>query len=257
MNKQNILNFEDFLNTYKDKKQVRLEAKRLFPIKSEESLTEEYSYLIGKVMGDGNLDNKYTLRFIGQKEDLMILKDLIVNKFSINSERFSIRKRVHKGISYLLQVNCAYLGRILFLLGAPIGNKTKKIFKVPKWILANQNLKKKFLQALLEDELTTIKIEKCNYSVKPMLKLAKKEDLISYHREFMKQIKECIESFGIECSHISKPLKAIKTYELYFNINRNKKNIIKFKENIGFRLNQNKIEKLNECYNILKTSLKK
>ena len=71
----------------------------------------------------------------------------------------------------------------------------------------------------------------------------------------MQQVKVAIESFGVGCSHISKPINGAKSSELYFFINRNKRNIIKFKEEIGFRLNQDKIEKLNHSYSVLNNSL--
>lgn len=255
MNKQNvILDFEGFTNSYKNKN-VDLSLNSLFPIRFEDKLTEEYSYLIGKVIGDGNLDPKFTLRFIGEEKDLLSLRDLIIDKFKLSPARFSIKERKNKGISYLLQVNCASLGRILALLGAPIGNKTKIAFSVPEWILTSKNLKKRFLQALLEDELTTIKIERCNYSVSPRLKLAKKEELIPTLRQFMQQVKIAIESFGVECSHISKMIYTKGSPELYFHIRRNKRNILKFREEIGFRLNQEKIKKLNECCKVIEDSL--
>lgn len=257
MNKQNIiLDFEDFLNSYKNKNAVQ-PIKSFFPISLKGPLTEEYAYLIGKVMGDGNLDHSFTLRFIGKEEDLICLRDLIIDKFKINPNRFSIKRRVSKGVSYLLQVNCAFLGRILSLLGAPIGNKTKTAFRVPEWILSDNTLKRRFLQALLEDELTTIKVERCNYSVKPRLKLAKDEKLIGNLREFMEQVKWAVESFGVGCNHVSKPVQGKDTpsLELYFHINRNKKNILKFKEKIGFRFNKEKIKKLEECSRVIRSSL--
>ena len=256
MNKQTILDFEDFLSSYKDKKINRSNLNYLFPITTKDLIIEEYAYVIGKIMGDGNLDPKFTCRFIGQKEDLILLKKFIIKEFNIEERRFSIKKRVHKGVSYLLQVNCAYFGRILYLLGAPTGNKTTISFKIPNWILNNQNSIRRLLQALLEDELTTIKIEKCNYSVKPMLKMAKREELIEDHKMFMRQVKESIESFGIGCSNLSKPLQNPMTQEIYFSINRNKNNILRFKDEIGFRFNQNKVKKLYECCRIIKNSLK-
>jgi|TARA_Y100000310_G_C20542608_1_gene744044 intein/homing endonuclease len=261
MKNQNIiLDFEDFLNTYENKNYMLNNEciRQLFPLTLVDSLSEKYAYLVGKIMGDGHLDNKYTLYFISSnKNDLKLLCNLIIRNFKISPYRISIKKRIVKGVSYLLRVNCAYLGRILYLLGAPKGNKTKTAFDLPKWILANKILKKRFLQALLEDELTTIKIEKCNYSVCPRLKLAKKEELIPNLRDFMQQVKDVIESFGVQCSHISNPVNGNNTdsLELYFHINQNKKNIIKFKEEIGFRLNQDKIRKLDDCYRVLKATI--
>lgn len=258
MNKENIiLDFEDILNSYKSRN-TNPPIKHLFPIYLEGSLTEEYAYLIGKVMGHGNLDPLFTLRFIGKEDDLILMHNLIIEKFKISANRFSIRRRESKGVSHILQINCAYLGRILFLLGAPIRNKTKTSFRIPNWILTSKLLTRRFLQALLEDELTTIKIKRCNYSNRPRLKLTKEENLISNHMEFMQQVKQTIESFEVECSNISRPIvtNTLNKYDLYFHLRRNKKNIIRFKEQIGFRLNQNKIKKLDACYEVLKSSIK-
>lgn len=227
----------------------------LFPIFNKGNLTEEYAYLIGKILGDGNLDPNFTMRFIGKKEDLLLLQKCIANNFKLDSSRFSIRQRKSLGSSYLLQINYASFGRILYLLGAPKGNKTKTPFLIPYWILENNNCKRRFLQALLEDELTTIKIEKCSYSVKPRLKMAKQENLIDSHRHFMNQVKGAIESFGVKCSHISKPIPCKNSFDLYFHILRNKANILKFNKEIGFRFNQVKIQKLEECCNIIANSL--
>ena len=255
MNKQNIIaNFDDFLNSYENKDYVNRSISNCFPIYSDIPISEEYAYLIGKIIGDGNLDHTFTSRFIGTEEDLKLLRDLIVEKFQINPSKCSIRRKIGKGISYMLQVNCAYLGRILHILSAPIGNKTKTCFNIPHWILSRDNLKKRFLQALLEDEMTTIKIRKCNYSIRPRLKLAKKEELILNLRDFMQQVREAILSFGIKCGHLSNIIRSpgANSVELYFFINSNKDNIIKFAENIGFRLNRTKIKNLNECVKILK-----
>jgi len=262
MNKQNtILDFENLLNTYFTKipkKQLSLLILRKWlPIKKNSKFAEECAYLIGKIMGDGHLDKRFNTIFIGQEKETNDLKDYISNTFNINKNKFSIKFRKAKGVSYRLSVNDNLLGRMLFCLGAPIGNKTKQEFLIPEWILSNKQFKRRYLQALLEDELTTVKIEKCNHSIEPRLKLAKKEELISNLREFMKQIKEAIESFGVRCSQISKPSKGKdkKSIELYFHIKRNKENIIKFAKNIGFRVNKEKIKHLHSCVKVLEKTL--
>ena len=64
------------------------------------------------------LDNVFTSRFIGQEVDLNKLKSLVMATFKIDSDNFRLYHRMNKGESYLLQVNCAIIGRILNLLGA-------------------------------------------------------------------------------------------------------------------------------------------
>ena len=72
MNKnKKLLDYEDFLSNYSSKN-IKCSLKGLFPLYLNSILAEEFAYLIGKVMGDGNLDSKFTSRFIGQKEDLIL-----------------------------------------------------------------------------------------------------------------------------------------------------------------------------------------
>ena len=69
-----------------------------------------------------------------------------------------------------------------------------------------------------------------------------------------------LERFGVECTKISyKPYlsKGQVGKSLYFDICRNKKNILRFKDQIGFLLERDKIKKLNEACKILKTTLKR
>jgi len=219
-----------------------------------------YAYLIGKVMGDGHLSYSYSLQFVSADvNDLEDLMELIFQHFNIPLNKMFITKRIHKGISYSLRVNHPLLARILYCLGAPKGNKTKQGFLIPDWILVDKNYKKMFLMALLEDELCTIKIERKNYSIKPKFKMSKQEHLIEDLRLFLQQVRGCIESFGVKCSKVSKEPKGKLgqiTKDLYFDVLRNKKNIIKFEEEIGFFLNKHKKEKLSECSKILRSTLK-
>tara|TARA_Y100000310_G_C20435091_1_gene693345 strand:- start:183 stop:452 length:270 start_codon:yes stop_codon:yes gene_type:complete len=88
--------------------------------------------------------------------------------------------------------------------------------------------------------------------------MSKEENLLDNHRYFLDQIKTMIESFGIECSVLSSPKrkKDQNTWDIYFSIQRNKKNIINFARIIGFRYNLNKIKELEKCVEILNSSLK-
>ena len=256
-NKNIILGFEDVLNTYNTKippKQLNLlKSSKWVPLQHKSILANECAYLIGKVMGDGHLDKHYTLKFIGQKDELIFLRKLIVDKFDIDQRKISLNIKHAKGVSYILQINFVLLGRLLYVLGAPVGNKTKQSFLIPNWILKNKESKRRFLQAILEDELTTIKISKSTHSTCPKFKLAKKEEYVKNLREFMYQIKQAIESFGVTCSHLSRPTlgKSNLTLEIYFHIDRNKDNIIKFAKEIGFRSTPKKVNELNKCIKIL------
>lgn len=77
---------------------------------------------------------------------------------------------------------------------------------------------------------------------------------------FLTQVKILIEFLGVECSNVSEPRienakSGLNTVSAYFWIQRNKENIIKFRDAVGFRLNKIKIDNLERCYRILKASL--
>jgi len=157
----NILNFEEVVSGYNGP--IPQKSKDCFyrwlPLIQNSEMACEFAYIVGKVTGDGNLDQLFTSRFIGQyKEDLEALKELLANKFGIKRSQMTIRERFSKGRSYLLQVNNSAFGRTLYALGAPKGNKIKTNFLVPRWIMVSVDSSRYFLQALLEDELTTIKV---------------------------------------------------------------------------------------------------
>ncbi len=227
-----------------------------------DDIKEELAYLIGKITGDGNLDKVFTCRFIGQEEDLIKLSNLIYSKFNIPQKSLKIRiKKNSYGVAHLLQVNNARLGRELHKYGAPQGNKTLNKFLAPKWIFSKNIYKKRYLQALFEDELTTIKIKKCNYANCPDFKQHKNLGNLNNLKEFLEQLKQMLTDFGIETSHINetkytnKRKDGIITKGCYFWIQRNKQNILRFQDKVGFRLCDRKINSLNECCNIIEKSL--
>ncbi len=253
MNKQNILCFKDVLNTYKSKTNSSIN-KKLFSLLVDKKLNK-YPYLIGKIMGDGHLSKNYQIKFIDK--DLINLNNLryhITKTFGIPINKMSIHSKVALGKTFVLNLNYALFGRIMYCLGTPKGNKTKQRFLVPYWITNSKYNSRMFLKGLLEDELTTIKIEKNNYSVEPRLKMAKSPDLLLNLRIFLSQVRSLIKKFGVDCSPICNKVVSKenqKTKELYFHIYRNKENIISFAKNIGFGLNKEKSKRLKECMLVL------
>ena len=226
-----------------------------------DDIKEEIAYLVGKITGDGNLDKVFTCRFIGQEEDLIKLSVLICERFNIKEKSLRITKRINWGISYMLQVNKSRFGRELHKYGAPQGNKTLNKFLAPEWIFSKDIYKKRYLQALFEDELTTIKIKKCNYANCPDFKQHKNLENLDNLKEFLKQLKQMLTDFGIETSHINetKYIKKRKdgniTKGCYFWIQHNKQNILRFRDKVGFRLCDRKINSLNECCATIEKSL--
>ncbi len=209
-------------------------------------------------MGDGHLDYRFTCKFIGQEKDLQTLREIIHQVFSIENKRMTIIFRKNIGESYLLQVNDALFGRLLSILGAPIGNKTEIPFLVPRWISENKKFTRYFLQGLFEDELATIKIKREKYIREATFRMAKIEKYQPDLLQFLSQIKEMTESFSVKCSEIGEPYfenehrDGNKTFSRCFRILGNRQNIIKFNEEIGFLSNSMKINELNKCLEMIK-----
>ncbi|MFH1638248.1 MAG: helix-turn-helix domain-containing protein [Candidatus Woesearchaeota archaeon] len=256
-NQNIILDMERFLDIYKDKttnKTLKLiQKRRWLPLYTNSSLANECAYLVGKIMGDGHLAKNFCCSFIGQKDSLEQIKRVITKIFDIDNNKVCLTKRKAKGISYLLKINDVALGKLLHMLGAPLGNKTKVEFLLPNWIRISNVFKQRFLQAILEDELTSIKLEKAYHSNYPIFKLRKEGVLLSNLGIFLQELKLLLRDFNITTSEISKPrLTSNNKYDLYFKLHRNKPNIINFAEKINFRFNKRKKNSLNKCTKILK-----
>ena len=258
MNKQNIiLDVEDILNTYKTaipkRKLDALKSRKWLPLLGDSKLAKTCSLLIGKIMGDGNLDNKYTCRFTGQKADLDILKTLIINDFSISKESAKITFRENVGTSYMLQINDSLLGRFMYALGAPIGNKTKTRYLIPKWITHSKPAGRRFLQAIFDDELSTIKIKRERFIQEATFRMAKTEEHQNNLTEFLTQLKSMTQDFGVDSSEIGKPYfeniqeDGARSLSQCFRILGNRDNILRFNDHIGFGINPEKKRELGNC----------
>ena len=224
------------------------------------SHSSNLAYIVGKIMGDGHLEKTLGSCFFidGSEESLIRMKNLLIHRMYIDLKALGLKKSLSsKGTSYKLRVSSVEFCRKLHRVGAPAGNKTSFAFDVPFWIYSDRNFAKSFLQGILEDELTTIKIESGSHSVVIQFKMSKHKDYLLEHLKFMQKIKLMVESFSVDCSHVLYfKSKEKDKFEVYFRIQRNKANLLRFKENIGFKLNRDKIKSLKECCVILKKRLK-
>ncbi len=262
MNKQNVLlEVVHILNTYSTKIPKRqlelLLTRNIVPLFQDSKLAQNSAFLIGKIMGDGNLDKRYTCRFIGQINDLNSLKIFLTENFSIRENSIKISYRENIGKSYLLQVNDSLLGRYLYALGAPMGNKTNNPFLVPNWIILSEKCKKSYLQGIFDDELATIKIKREKFGREATFRMAKIEKYQDNLTTFLQQIKDLTESLSVACGPIGQPhfenlhKNGEKTFSQCFRILGNKENLFKFHKNIGFALNEQKKVELENCVRFL------
>ena len=123
---------------------------------------------------------------------------------------------------------------ILFLFGAPKGNKVLQPFKIPNWILEDKEFFRRFIQRLFDCEGTP----DCEGAI--MIEMWKSQELLDEGLEFFQSIKlKLKEYFDIETSNpftykTNKIRKdGIKTVPIIIKIRR-KDSLAKFFKHIGF-----------------------
>lgn len=255
-----IVNEKDILMTYRDsfwwnaKRAIEICKKRGWvPLNEKSNLLPTLAYIVGKNMGDGHLDYNFTARFSDDNiEDLNKLKRLINEELKIPLNKTNILKIVSWGTSYCLVIYDAVFGRFLRTLGAPQGRKTDTNFGIPYWVYLSKETKKSFLQGILEDELASFRIRN-GFPAITNFKMTKKIELKENLINFLKEVKHLLEEFNVGCSEVKETsINRFGKFEALFWIQRNAKNVISFSENIGFKLNTNKIENLNQVVNLSK-----
>jgi hypothetical protein len=188
---------KDFLSTYKDKKAGKRALKKInIPIK----LNSEIAKIVSYVTFDGHLAGDFGQLFLSSK-DKKLLK-----KFSkLISKRFGLKGKIEKctdgfGLSYKYRVFSRSLGRIIYLAGAPKGNKSITLFDVPSWIKKNRKYSKEYLKVAFDCE-GTISRDPNGYP-RLRFKIVKNKDFLYNGIKFMKSIKEMLGFFGIETTEI-------------------------------------------------------
>ncbi|MFH1326688.1 MAG: hypothetical protein ABIH59_01005 [archaeon] len=149
-----ILRYKDFLKTYKTRG-YRIkhldDYKYLFPIKSNKILAG----IIADLICDGNLQkgrDRWRIDFTSKsKKELRRFENEIYTLFR---KRGKIRKCTTNklGKTYNLGVNCSPITRILFLCGAPAGQKVLIPFNIPNWIKKDKKHFKRFSQRVFSCE---------------------------------------------------------------------------------------------------------
>jgi len=247
----------DFIRTYNNRNCGKKAADKLvdlLPLLPSDKL----SSIVGHLIGDGNLSkDPYVgdFRFYGSKEKLKFIKEEVLEVFNILPKSFYSRKG-----GFVLKYNNCVISRILYLVGTPRGNKVTKCFEVPLWIrLGAPKIKKAFLVAICDDELSSPRIDKRG-NIEPLrLKFNKTERLINSGILFLEQIRSLFIEFGITCSSIKLNnakyinCKNQTNRSLYFNISSKLENFIQFRDKIGFHA---ETIKLNRLRAILKSRIK-
>lgn len=216
----------------------------------EEDTLALYAKLVGYVTGDGNItysNKKYRVSFFGNKEELELIKEDI-SKLGFNSSIFErdrnheINGRKFKSKTSELHVYSQEFAKKLISLGAPEGNKTKRVFNVPVWIKSSPLwIKRLYLASFFGAELSKPSVLSKTAFYMPTLSLNKVISLEGNLREFLFEIVSLLDSLNIKVSKVAK-VETIKDKVRYrLEISSDENNLDCFYSKIGYEYNQKRM----------------
>ena len=166
--------------------------------------------LYAYILTDGNINEKLAnIKVAGELEDLKLLSQEIDKilpsvKWSIHTYKTKgiLEGRSINGVSHCLYINSTALGRLLYILGAPKGDKVKQILTIPDWVFKlNSDLKKIFLGVLWSAEGS--KPIKTTRGYNLCFGMAKDIRLQEHHVKFLNQIRELFQELGIQTTALN------------------------------------------------------
>ena len=248
-----------------------LKGNNLLPLKEnpKSGIFNLFIEIFAFVYGDGSLKgNLGGVDLFGQKQDLIRLKNRIDQIFSfktkisivnspsvITKERKGIiYTRKSAGLGHRLSINSAQLAKLLYLAGAPKGDKITQEVSIPKWLMtASIETKRRFLSVLFGNELQCPYIRAKNAFTPAQLGFhkieSKKEDL----RAFLMQIKFLLGEFSISTSSVAEEnCRTIRkdgnrSLKLYFSINSHSPNILRLFKEIPFKCVEEKQKRFTQA----------
>ncbi len=192
-----------------------LKQRGLLPLTSTSPALPYLCKILGFVFGDGHLHfvggmGKGVTAFYGQPDDLETLRADLV-QVGVTPSRVYSRERSH-AIQTLygeyqfesqenhIKVIGSGFALLLACLGAPIGDKAKQAYSVPRWLEAAPLWQKRlFLAALFGSELTTPATISGHDTVfgAPTLSMNKRSEFVEGGRQFLEQISAWLTEFGV------------------------------------------------------------
>jgi len=234
-----LLNKSDVLFLYKSRKAGLKALEKysyLFPLHSSTAL----SGLIGDLFGDGHLQGNPKWRFDFTSNSVQELQRFEKELYSVFVIKGSVRKCVTNKYSSTFNygVNNKPIARILFLCGTPIGNKVINKISIPRWILENKALFRRFIQRLLDCEGC---VDVNNKYIE--LNMSKSIDILNNGFKFFNDIKKALyRYFKIDTikpfttNRVKWRNDGIRTKEIKLKIKK-RASVIKFYKYIGFENN--------------------
>ncbi|MDK2913464.1 MAG: hypothetical protein PWQ79_379 [Thermococcaceae archaeon] len=203
-----------------------LREKNLIPLRWDDPKIGTIARILGFALGDGHLGEmsaRLTLAFYGKEETLRELKKDL-ERLGISTNIY-VRERDYeietvsgrysgKSVSAELRVASRSFTLLLEKLGMPRGDKTKKSYRVPEWIMeAPLWIKRNFLAGLFAADGSIVEFK----GVTPLpinLTQSRDEALEESLLEFMNDIARLLEEFGIKSTVYKVKSKKGVTYRL-------------------------------------------
>jgi hypothetical protein len=209
------------------------------------------------VYGDGTLKKDLGgIDLFGQEADLVLLQKRIEATFTFKTKivrnhhpsiitkenKGIVYKRQVAGFAYALRIHSAQLAKLLYLAGAPKGDKVTQAVAIPDWLMNSaKETKRKFLGVLFGNELQCPIIRAKNAFSSPQLGFHKIESREKDLENFLCQIRALLKEFGIATSPVaSEKCRTIRkdgnhSLKVYFAIDSHSPNILRLSKEIPFK----------------------
>ncbi|MFH1664233.1 MAG: hypothetical protein ABH986_05535 [archaeon] len=261
----------NWLNKEKTPSAIRainqLKANNLLPLINDET-SDSFNLFVDVfafVFGDGSIKKDFSgIDLFGQEKDLILLKDKLDRVFSFNSKITlsqtpgKITKKnngvaytkIVNGSCYRLSINSVQLSKLLYLAGAPKGDKVAQKVLIPFWLMSSsKETKMRFLSVLFGNELQCPQLRAKNAFTSSQFGLHKIESKKKELKTFLDQIKILLNEFGISTSSIAfEKCRTIRkdgnlSMKLYFHIDSHSPNVLRLFKEIPFKYAEEKQER--------------
>ncbi|MFX1350953.1 MAG: RtcB family protein [Promethearchaeota archaeon] len=225
----------------------------------EDSFDEEKVAILtkafGYILGDGTLTysrGKYRVCAYGEKHDLEVLQRDIkrLGYHSKIVERSKTSRIETPYGEWEFESNLAELhiysqefAKILIRAGMPIGKKTNQDVLVPGWIMRSPKwIKRLFLAGFFGAELTSPKTHTKTGFDAPILPQNKNIEYKQTGREFLIQIMQLLEEFGVRVTKIAERKEARnkegEVVRLRLEVSAKEENLLRLWRRVGFEYNR-------------------
>ena len=209
--------------------------------------SEWLSYVIGYNLGDGHISRDLCHTwFYGVDIDLKKIRRHLI-KFGVTPTIYTYKINNGK-----MAVCDATFSRLLYSLGAVVGDKTKSTYTVPDWIFKSKKrsiLKKRFLQGLCDSELSKIsRLDDRRFAFQSLkFYMIKEEKYVKNGISYLSQLRKIFSEFDITTTDVKEDRTYIRgrdgsrMVQLYFVVHSNYINLFSFLSNIDFLYNSKRV----------------